>query len=43
MVEVFANSEDLYQISCSAASDLGLHCLPRGLQTTIGQKYKITV
>ena len=28
MVEVFANSEDPEQTPCSAASDLGLHCLP---------------
>ena len=28
MAEVFANSEDPDQMPCSAASDLGLHCLP---------------
>ena len=28
MVELFANSEDPDQMSHSAASDLGLHCLP---------------
>ena len=27
MVELFANSVDPDQIPCSAASDLGLHCL----------------
>ena len=42
MVElhVFANSEDPDQTPHSAASDLGLHCLPvtlfMGLQTTVG-------
>ena len=28
MVELFANSGDLDQTSHSAASDLGIHCLP---------------
>ena len=28
MVELFANSGDPYQMPHSAASDLGLHCLP---------------
>ena len=28
MVELFANSEDPDQMPHSAASDLGLHCLP---------------
>ena len=28
MVELFANSEDPDQMPRSAASDLGLHCLP---------------
>ena len=28
MAKIFANSEDPDQIPCSAASDLGLHCLP---------------
>ena len=28
MAEVFANSEDPDQMPRSAASDLGLHCLP---------------
>ena len=28
MVELFANSGDPDQTPCSAASDLGLHCLP---------------
>ena len=28
MVELFANSADPDQMPCSAASDLGLHCLP---------------
>ena len=28
MVELFANSEDPYLTLHSAASDLGLHCLP---------------
>ena len=28
MVELFANSGDRDQTSCSVASDLGLHCLP---------------
>ena len=28
MVELFANSGDPDQTLCSAASDLGLHCLP---------------
>ena len=28
MAEAFANSEDPDQTPCSAASDLGLHCLP---------------
>ena len=28
MVELFASSGDLDQMSHSAASDLGLHCLP---------------
>ena len=28
MAEAFANSEDLDQMPCSAASDLGLHSLP---------------
>ena len=40
MVELFANSGDPNQMLHSAASDLGLHCLPitpfRGLQTTVG-------
>ena len=27
MVKLFANSEDPDQMPCSAASDLGLHCL----------------
>ena len=41
MVELFANRGDTDQILHSAASDLGLHCLPitllGGLQTTMGQ------
>ena len=28
MAKLFANSRDLDQTQCSAASDLGLHCLP---------------
>ena len=40
MVELFANSADPDQMQHSAASDLGLHCLPvtllQGLQTTMG-------
>ena len=28
MFELFANSGDPDQMPCSAASDLGLHCLP---------------
>ena len=28
MVELFANNGDPEQMPCSAASDLGLHCLP---------------
>ena len=28
MVELFANSGDPDQLLCSAASELGLHCLP---------------
>ena len=28
MVELFANSGDLDQMPYSAASDMGLHCLP---------------
>ena len=40
MVKLFVNSGDPDQTSHSAASDLGLHCLPvtsfRGLQTTMG-------
>ena len=40
MVELFANSEDPDQMPHSAASDLGLHCLPvtqfRGLQSSMG-------
>ena len=40
MVVLFANSGDPDQMPHSAASDLGLHCLPvtpfRGLQTTMG-------
>ena len=28
MAKPFANSGDPYQMPCSAASDLGLHCLP---------------
>ena len=31
MAEVFANSEDADQTPHSAASDLGLHCLPNTL------------
>ena len=31
MVELFANSGDPDQMPCSAASDLGLHCLPKTL------------
>ena len=41
MAELFANSGDPGQTPRSAASDLGLHCLPvtlfGGLQTTMGQ------
>ena len=40
MVEPFANRGDPDQMLHSAASDLGLHCLPitpfRGLQATMG-------
>ena len=31
MVELFANNGDPDQMLCSAASDLGLHCLPNTL------------
>ena len=40
MIELFANSGDPDLMLHSAASDLGLHCLPitpfRGPQTTMG-------
>ena len=41
MVKLFANSGDPDQMPDSAASHLGLHCLPifRGLQTTMGLGY----
>ena len=42
MTELFANREDPDQTPRSAASDLGLHCLPNtlsgGLQTIMGEK-----
>ena len=31
MAKIFANSNDPDQTPCSAASDLGLHCLPTTL------------
>ena len=41
MAKIFANSGDQDQTPRSAASDLGLHCLPvtllRGLQTKMGK------
>ena len=42
MVELFANSEDPDQTPRSAASDLGLHCLPitlSGISTLQWVKY----
>ena len=36
MAEVLANSEDPDQTPHSAASDLGLHCLPNTPPTTMG-------
>ena len=40
MAKLFANSGDPDQVPCSAASDLGLHCLLiillRGLRITMG-------
>ena len=36
MAKLFANSGDPDQTPRSAASDLGLHCLPMGLPSTMG-------
>ena len=46
MVELFANSEDPDQMPLSAASDLGLHCLPvtcLGVSSLQWVKYSDTV